>query len=475
MSKATYYRINGLMLMISWTVFLYLNAHYLLYNDEMATMMEIRMPFGDMMRFLLTEDIHLPAYYVLLKMWMFVFGDSVFSARCFSYAGLAACAFGGGYMVRRLYGDKAGLWFAALFLFLPVSFWFAKTIRMYSWACFFCSASLLSAQAALMKNERKDYVLYVVFSFLGAWTHYYASFLCAVIAGVFSVLSWKKDGDVFKKFFIANAVLFLTVCPQIYLFLRQNVGGTDWITKEHASEAWRDFFLFYDGRGFFYNASAFAMVALWILGLRFLLDGRKSEEKSFAKKGLWTSLLFFAVLLTVSLTVKPCLVGRYLWISCGGIYVFFLFGFLNDRGGRILVGLLLAFSFVSQISLSKKVLNESVQPSFYQAVKRHVTPDDVIVATDWMIAYWFYFRFPDYDVRVLPSGTERLLGKKQRRIDEAGILELLKTKNVFVTTGVQGETKVEELFNGFDAYMGRSFILNKIDRAQFYGAENVSR
>lgn len=453
------------MFLISLTAFFYLDSHYLLYNDEMATMLEMRMPFKEMIGFIFTQDIHPPFYFILLKIWTFVFGNTVYIARCFSYIGLLACAFGGGYMVKRLYGEKAGVWYTALFLFLPVSFWLIGTIRMYSWACFFCTAAFLSAQSALMKNEKKDFILYVAFSFSGAWTHYYASFMCALIALIFLGLSWKKNRKAFKRFFIADAVLFLTVFPEISFFIRQNEDEMNWIQKSHVFDAWRELTVYYYEESFFYAAPAFIMFSLWILGFRFLLDGRKSGEKDFAKTGLFVSLIFFVSLFGVSLTVKPCLVGRYLWLIHGCLYVFFLFGFLNDRGGRVLVTLLLLFSFVSQVFMFKEAVNQSVQPLFYRMVQKNIRPDDVIVATDWRIAYWLYYHFPDHDVRVLPTGQERLLRKKQRLIDEKGIFELLKEKDVFVTQSVSADISTEKLFDAFDTYMQAQFTLEKINKS----------
>ena len=140
MKKLAYNQIQLIMFTISLAAFLFIGAHSLLYNDDMLNMIQVSMPFKEMWLFLFVDGAHLPAYFVLLKIWQFFFGNSIFVARCFSYVGLLACAFGCGRMVKKLYGEKAGLWYTALSLFLPVSFWFEITIRMYSWACFFCTA-----------------------------------------------------------------------------------------------------------------------------------------------------------------------------------------------------------------------------------------------------------------------------------------------------------------------------------------------
>ena len=459
MRKTTYYRMNVLMLFISVSMFICLYSHHLLYCDDMATLLVMRMPFGEMLRFLFTEDVHLPVYFILLKVWMFFFGDSVYIARCFSYAGLLACAFGCGYMVKRLYGERAGLWYTALFLFLPASFWLIKTIRMYSWACFFCTAVFWQAQAALTTGKRKDFVLYVFFSFLGAWTHYYASLTCAIIACVFLVLSWKKDRAAFKKFFIADAVLFLGVCPQIYVFLHQNPEEVNWITDEYLFSAWVAFFEAYKGKPLF---PMFVMTALWVLGLRFLLDGRKSAEKEIAKNGFLTALTFFALLFAVSLIVKPCLGARYVIITFGCLYAFFVFGFLNDRGGKLLVGVLIFFSCFAEIQSAKNE-NMSAQPFAFQGIQKNIRPDDVVVAVDWQILCWLYYHFPDYDIRVIKGREPTVFKKKHRLIDgEREMSDILSGKKVFlVSNGKIEDMNFKNVFDYYDPYMNIKFTLSE--------------
>ena len=305
MKKLTYNQINIVLLTISWIVFLYLGSHFLLYNDDMATMLEVRMPFGEMLRFLSVEDIHLPVYFILLKMWLFVFGDSIFAARCFSYVGVLAGAFVAGGMIKKLYGEKAGFWYTVLVLFLPVSFSLALTIRMYSWVSFFCAAAFLSAQLALSEGTKKYFVLYLIYAFLGAWTHYYGTLTCALIAVSFLLQSWKKDKELFKKCFIYNAVLFLLVCPEIYILLQQNIEGVGWIKKEYVMDAWREFFFDYNQNAFFQKLPAFMMYFLWIVGFQFLLNEENTDQKRTSKAAVFIALGVWGIPFAISFVYSP--------------------------------------------------------------------------------------------------------------------------------------------------------------------------
>ena len=466
MKKLTYNQINLIMFVISWIVFLFVGSHSLLYNDEMTNMLEVRMPFGKMLHFLFMEDAHLPVYFVLLKVWQVFFGETIFAARCFSYAGLLACAFGLGRMIKNLYGEKAGLWYTALFLFLSgYMFLFAVTIRMYSWACFFCTAAFLETEKALQKGERKDFIFYTVYAFLGAWTHYYASLACAFIALSFLWRSWKKDREVLKKCIICNTVLFLCVCPQIYHFLHrpEMMLGAGWIAKKYVLGAWRWFLCDYNQETFFGKTETFTMYFLWIMGIKFLLNGKKSEEKDAAATGLFIALSVLGAALVISLTYRPILVGRYLSVSFGCLCVLFIFGILDDRKNEIILGVLMLLSFFPPVFIIREKISNSIQPEFYQLVKENVTADDIIITANFRLTYWLYYHFPNYDVRELKGYQNDFFKEREHLIDEKEIADLLKEKNVFITMPVNRKVNTTEIFDVFDSYLETSLILKKVN------------
>lgn len=132
MFKTAYARGTSWVIAVGIAAFLYLNGHSLLHGDEMATMLETRMPFGEMLRFLFVEDVHPPVYFVMLKTWLSVFGQSVFAARCFSLAGMIACAVFAGGKIRKLFDEKTAFWFVAFLMLSPVSPWLCRIVRMYS-------------------------------------------------------------------------------------------------------------------------------------------------------------------------------------------------------------------------------------------------------------------------------------------------------------------------------------------------------
>ena len=461
MNNKMYVKLNLLMLAISLAAFLLIGYHPYLQNDDMSTLLQLRGPIRKMWHFLVTEDIHLPVYFFLIRGWFCIFGDSVFSARCFSYLGVLCCAFGGGIMLRRLYGEKAALWFTLLFLCSPGTFYMAYIIRMYSFACFFCLAAFLSAQAAFQKEERKDFILYVLFSFLASWTHYYAAFFCALTALSFLEQSRKKGKAVFEKFFICNTILFLLVCPEVIFFSHQNV--ITWITMKHVGTAWADLFQMEKIGNFYKAIPTFVQIFLWFAGIQFLLNDEKSERKNMAKTALVTGLGVFGIGIIISVLYRPAYVGRYSLIFWGALFVFFTMGIYENRINKIILSVLLPFSFFYTTFYIHHFTQVSVQKEFYQMVKGNVSKDDVIVTLNWQIVYWLYYHFPEYDIRIFKGTEQNIFWERQKLIDLEGIQKLLKSKKVFVMSDVETEKNIVfNLYSEYDPYLGLFLELNQI-------------
>lgn len=442
--------------LISFSIFIFLNTHFLLRNDEVSTMLEMRMPFREMLHFLFVEDVHPPVYFVLLKLWTTVFGESVFVARLFSYVGLLACAFVCGNHMKKLYGEQAGLWYTLLCLFLPVSFWLFCTIRMYSWAFFFCTAAFLYAQSAYLNGKKKDFIFYVVFAFLAAWTHYYASFTCALLALSFLYRSWKKDKEIFKKFFIYNTVLFLLVCPEIYVFLHQNLHETTWVKLFFVKAAISTYF----SKNSSMMPQSFMMIGLWIMGFQFLLSNAKNEQKGMAKTGLFIAFNVWLIPFIVSCLYRPILVDRYLTVALGCLYAFFLFGIIGEKKNKVILSVLLPISVLCNIYDENNRIKRSIQSEFYSVFEENVMPENIVITDNWFIRLWLTYYFPKHDIRILEEGRKVLFFReKYRPVKRNEIEKIPKDKKVFMTGNFVSGMKTLYVFGGMDRYARVQFSL----------------
>ena len=433
--------------------FLCLNNHSLLSHDEMGTLFESRMPFGKMLRFLFAGDVHPPVYFVLLKSWQSVFGQSVFAARCFSFAAMIACAVFAGGKVRRLFGEKTAFWFVAFLLFSPLSLWLGRFIRMYSWTLFFTTMAFLSAETALRKNDKREYALFVVFAVLASWTHYYAALTCGVMTLMYLCRAYDsaKAGG-FKRFFICGIVLFFCVSPTAYVLSRQNLAASRWIT----GEAFASYNLFFENDNFF---SAFLVFSAWAFGIQALLESENTDEKAGVLTGLYVAVFVLCVGFTLSVLWRPVIVERYLTATLGGVFLFFAFGAAKKRANELFFAVFLTLSFLGCFAAERQKVAGSVQPEFYNAVKANVAKDDTVIANGWWMPPWLSYHFPDYTVFGPDDCSVCIFNDKIAKTDKAAVVEMLKTKRVFTTdANLYTDCEQREIMTAADPYVGAANV-----------------
>ena len=103
--------------------------------DEFFSMNWTALSWKEMMG-VLSQDVHPPLYYIGLKIWRSIFGNSVCAARMFSAIPSILIAGIGGWWLHRKAGSKSAVWYLILLFGNPFMFQKAVEIRMYSWTAF---------------------------------------------------------------------------------------------------------------------------------------------------------------------------------------------------------------------------------------------------------------------------------------------------------------------------------------------------
>ena len=182
-----------------------------------------------------------------------------------------------------------------------------------------------------------------------------------------------------------------------------------------------------------------------------------------AKTALVTGLGVFGIGIIISVLYRPAYVGRYSLIFWGALFVFFTMGIYENRINKIILSVLLPFSFFYTTFYIHHFTQVSVQKEFYQMVKGNVSKDDVIVTLNWQIVYWLYYHFPEYDIRIFKGTEQNIFWERQKLIDLEGIQKLLKSKKVFVMSDVETEKNIVfNLYSEYDPYLGLFLELNQI-------------
>ncbi|MCL2859825.1 MAG: glycosyltransferase family 39 protein [Oscillospiraceae bacterium] len=265
--------IKYIILLIVGIIFLGFNAfHGSLWYDESYSMAIIQHGFATIWNDT-ALDVHPPLYYMMLKVFLMIFGYSITAARIFSVIGALLLASLGFTHLRKLFNDKVGFTFSFLTIFLPVTLGYAIEIRMYTWVAYFVSLTAIYAYKLylrLNKNVELDspdkngnsnkhlnsgthksvnklslsdrlknlgkhgnldlLVPLMIFSILSAYTHYFGLLTVAIINLFLLVYCVKNEKN--KKLMIASVIIDAVLyAPWLiwFLFAAARVAFGFWI------------------------------------------------------------------------------------------------------------------------------------------------------------------------------------------------------------------------------------------------------
>ena len=265
-----------------------------LWHDEAFSMLLPRYSFTEMIK-RAGLDVHPPLYYILLRPWFALLGESLFSLRAFSALFSLLSTLLIYFLVKKVFkNNAAALLSTALFAFSSFQIQYAREGRMYSIGTFFVIASTWLLIKALESNNWKLWGLYSILAVAGIYAHYYVIFSVASQAlFALAILARKKSRDIFSAFasYLLIALLFL---PWLPYFAKQvsQVQESYWIPPMNKWSVPATIFKMLVGKDI--NTHERALQALMIaiiialLGIIFLI------VKKINSQSKWLMVLLFA-------------------------------------------------------------------------------------------------------------------------------------------------------------------------------------
>jgi len=187
------------------------------WRDEHATWQAATLAWGALREHLSQMDIVLLPYYLLMRVWIVVFGDSVVAMRLPSLLAMACAAGLTGWLGSRLFDRWVGLAGGCLFAVVPSVSRFGQEARPYAFAIAFAVASLVAVLA------RRWWLVSLMVALTGL-AHLVA--LLVLLAHVPVVLGSPRSGR--RPWSIAVGVGLVPVIPIAVLGARQT-GQVSWI------------------------------------------------------------------------------------------------------------------------------------------------------------------------------------------------------------------------------------------------------
>lgn len=184
------------------------------WRDEHATWQAATIPLSELGGYLAQKDIVIAPYYLLMRGWIALFGDSVVAMRLPSLLAMAACAGLVGLLGERLFGKWIGIVAGTLFAVLPSVSRYAAEARPYPFAIAFAVAGVYFVL------RRRWWLVCVTVAFAGL------SHLIALLVLLAHIPLLTKS--LLPKWGLSVGIGLLPVIPLAVLGIRQT-GQVSWI------------------------------------------------------------------------------------------------------------------------------------------------------------------------------------------------------------------------------------------------------
>lgn len=364
-----------------------LNAN--IWLDETFSLRIIQYGYKEVIQYT-AADVHPPLYYILLKAVVDLFShlsasftftviiSKLFSVLSYALTALICWCKLKGYRFRTI---------LLLFLFASGSLaGYGIEIRMYGWALFFVTSAYLFARDIMDgKGKAGAWVIFVVFSLCGAYTHYFA--LVSIGAIWFYLFIWLllNNRKQIKQWLIFGVITVVGYLPWLMVLLEQAkaVSESYWISDIHIGTI----------AGYIMFILPGALMLIFFVAIVHAFVNRKKEGISlYDWSGGLIPVTTAAVGVLASILIRPVFISRYLIPGCLCMWISFLL--ICRKTGRkqqvIITGIVIISCVVSCFSLTYSELRAGQQTKSSMDFIVSMDEDSVIYVEEDVSDHAFY-------------------------------------------------------------------------------------
>lgn len=378
--------ILNIIIIILGTIFISLGAfHTNIWFDESYSVAISNHSFSEIWN-IGGNDVHPVFYYMMLKIVSLIFGNNILVFRLFSIVPIVILSILGITYIRKDYGERTGIIFSFLTLFLPIIAAYSSEIRMYTWVMLFVTITAIYANR-IYKNELsiKNWVIFALFSLLSAYTHYYGLMFAGIINVILFIylLKNRKGKNKDLKIFIIQAVVeCLLYVPWLYYFIKQltSVGGGYWIKLEFPDILYNVLGIQYMGS--LSNIFGFCFAICLYIYLGFVIYRCKKERISV--KNARNSLLLYVLIVFIAFLISlksPILYPRYL-MTITGLLIFFIADIMAKEKSKYITIEICIIIFVTSLISNINIINNNYDNTNMKQIEyleENIKDDDIIV------------------------------------------------------------------------------------------------
>ena len=378
--------ILNIIIIILGTIFISLGAfHTNIWFDESYSVAISNHSFSEIWN-IGGNDVHPVFYYMMLKIVSLIFGNNILVFRLFSIVPIVILSILGITHIRKDYGERTGIIFSFLTLFLPIIAAYSSEIRMYTWVMLFVTITAIYANR-IYKNELsiKNWVIFALFSLLSAYTHYYGLMFAGIINVILFIylLKNRKGKNKDLKIFIIQAIVeCLLYVPWLYYFIKQltSVGGGYWIKLEFPDTLYNVLGIQYMGS--LSNIFGFCFAICLYIYLGFVIYICKKERISV--KNARNSLLLYVLIVFIAFLISlksPILYPRYL-MTITGLLIFFIADIMAKEKSKYITIEICIIIFVTSLISNINIINNNYDNTNMKQIEyleENIKDDDIIV------------------------------------------------------------------------------------------------
>lgn len=283
--------------------------------EEYFTLTLMNFPMADIFT-MSGSDVNPPLYYLLAKGIAKMLGilhlesASLFALKVFSAIPYAIILIVSAVKVKEDYGWLTAGLFAFSLAVMSEFFAYYMLLRPSSWALLFVFLSFVFLKDIIDTNDMKYWILFTVFSVLGAYTYYFAAITSIALYILLLAYVLKFNRDLIKNWGISLAAFIICYIPWILPlanFLGSIKGGF-WIPAPTADVIIQSLAYFaYSADTVF---SIVTIVVLIVIGAVYYMNSTDKDNQIIIIGGIGAFLLTLIIGLVISIAYTPVLIAR---------------------------------------------------------------------------------------------------------------------------------------------------------------------
>lgn len=375
-------------------IFTLFSMNQYVWDDEAFTLNLVSLSYDQVINGT-ARDVHPPLHYLLLKTVFTVFDslnlgfNHIIIAKLVSFAPIILLLIFSLFVIRKKFGWLVAGLFALCIIAMPKMLLYGVQIRMYSWGLLFL---LLIFYFAYKTTEPdfsiKTWGLLIIFSLLGAYTHYFVLINTVVIyLGLLFYFILKKRSEI-KKLFLAILISIIGYLPWLFVFIDQisahhGSHSSPLLLNESFNFLW---FIFspdiYRTFGNFSIIGLLLVISYIILISIFFIDFKKYKDK----------FLYFGAFVAIGTVILTFLVSksnfqsRYIFTALGPLWLSFsLLLSKNFSNKKIFTPIFIILIIASSMTLNGFFTQQNEHDRIFNEVNTILTkisPNDLIVFTN---------------------------------------------------------------------------------------------